>query len=321
MGERFWFLVLRGAGLWQGRHVRRGRRVLLVLLGCAVVAVIIAVAWPREREPVYQGKKLSEWMALYSTSRPASPAQLEAAAAVRQIGTNALPHLLRWIVRENPAWREKAVDWGERILRPVSKSLSFKLSMRPRYASSPNHAAVTAMLGFKILGQEAKSAVPELARIVNGGRRQPAANAMQALAYIGQDGFPVLLTVVTNTTRSDRIHAVSAIASLSTNVPGVIPALVDCMRDSDWRISRVAGMQLSQERWAADLAVPILIRDLQSTNRCLTSLISLERYGELARPAVPVLIELLNHTSLTVREVTTNALRVIAPEVFWNQEK
>jgi hypothetical protein len=42
--------------------VKRERRIFLVLLACGVVAVVVALVWPREREPEYQGTKLSEWL-------------------------------------------------------------------------------------------------------------------------------------------------------------------------------------------------------------------------------------------------------------------
>jgi len=76
----------------------RMRRVylgLLLLAVAGVVGLIVAGAF-REREPEYQGKKLSEWVILHDDgSRAQSPQSQEAGSAIRRIGTRALPYLLR----------------------------------------------------------------------------------------------------------------------------------------------------------------------------------------------------------------------------------
>src|SRR2546423_4143418 len=88
-------------------------------ISAAAVVMVIAVAaiafWPGEKEPEYQGKKLSEWLEIYRTNdvalrnamwEPWTAAKYgpkprvdrdAAAEAVRHIGTNALPWLLATI--------------------------------------------------------------------------------------------------------------------------------------------------------------------------------------------------------------------------------
>ena len=65
-----------------------------VLVGISVIAL-----WPEEREPEYSGKRLSEWLEPtlnYPAANENIRAQMEPAeAAVRHIGTNALPYILR----------------------------------------------------------------------------------------------------------------------------------------------------------------------------------------------------------------------------------
>src|SRR5678816_2434558 len=71
-----------------------------------VVVVLVAVAvWPGPKEPEYQGKKLSEWLEMHN-DRPAKSTE-----AVRAIGTNAIPFLVRWIGTECPAWKRKIADF------------------------------------------------------------------------------------------------------------------------------------------------------------------------------------------------------------------
>src|SRR5579863_6231082 len=79
-----------------------GKRQRIVLTGLLVV-VLGGFSWLvlRQREPVYQGKSLSVWLAQYSTNR--WPLDKQAGAAIRHMGTNATPILLKRLgTRENP---------------------------------------------------------------------------------------------------------------------------------------------------------------------------------------------------------------------------
>jgi hypothetical protein len=81
---------------WHAFGMTVRRRVIAVLLGCALVAVCVALLWPRwPKEPEYQGKKLSEWIALANpvAGRGLVGSQTEANLAIRQIGSNGLPFL------------------------------------------------------------------------------------------------------------------------------------------------------------------------------------------------------------------------------------
>jgi hypothetical protein len=149
--------------------VKRGWRVFLVLLGCVVVAAVAALMWPKEREPEYQGKKLSEWLELATleAGHPVDPARLGASPAgeaVRQIGTNGLPYLLKAISYEPSAARERAVTLGAE-LSPV---LRRGLHVDPGAPWSRERRAEAAESGFLVLGPAASPAVLELARLADG---------------------------------------------------------------------------------------------------------------------------------------------------------
>jgi len=104
----FWFAI------WESHCMKGRRRILLILAACAVVALLAAVFWPKEREPVYQGKKLSEWLARYCVSTDSQVPDRKAEEAILGIGTNALPVLVKWIAREPPDWKKGLVDELER---------------------------------------------------------------------------------------------------------------------------------------------------------------------------------------------------------------
>jgi hypothetical protein len=69
----------------------------LVIVAFLVGAAMTAAFVRRDREPSYSGHSLSEWLhaARPGYINPAAP-PAEATAAVRRIGTSALPALLKW---------------------------------------------------------------------------------------------------------------------------------------------------------------------------------------------------------------------------------
>jgi hypothetical protein len=171
----------------------------LVIAAAVVAAAVIAAAfWPREKEPVYQGKKLSEWLDRYYRNSGITsnydPAKLsEAQDAVRSMGTNAVPLLLKWMRYESPAWRKKALSAFSRRNWPLGKTLVWLVQ------GSRERRAVACNMAFACLGDAAAPAVPELTRVAN----DPSAGytsraALYCLRLVGRAGIPSLMGVITN---------------------------------------------------------------------------------------------------------------------------
>src|ERR1041385_2280437 len=79
------------------RFLVKRRSVLLPLAAIFIGAIAIISLRPGEREPEYQGKKLSEWLLAYHHPwESVDPSSTRAAEAVRTIGTNAVPCLVKW---------------------------------------------------------------------------------------------------------------------------------------------------------------------------------------------------------------------------------
>src|SRR4051794_39911375 len=85
MGKRRFFRMLMGG---------------VVLVGM-FVAVALVVRSSQSKEPEYEGKKLSEWV--LDLNAGSSPSK----NAIREIGTNALPYLLKWMRYDPPPWKPK----------------------------------------------------------------------------------------------------------------------------------------------------------------------------------------------------------------------
>src|SRR5580765_5003210 len=89
------------------------RRFFLLLIAGGVLVVVAAVVFSRPREPEYGGKKLSEWVARQAPSYWAKQPidivsnRVVAVRAIRMIGTNAIPYLLKWMRYETPTRKTK----------------------------------------------------------------------------------------------------------------------------------------------------------------------------------------------------------------------
>src|SRR5437868_6767664 len=101
------------------RHFRTGFALLLV-------AVVGMIAWLTlgQREPVYQGKDLNEWLHCYDGGLdPALRKDVD--EAVQRMGTNAIPVLLRRIRTTDSALREDlfALARMQRVLKVANFSV------------------------------------------------------------------------------------------------------------------------------------------------------------------------------------------------------
>jgi len=47
-----------------------GMAYFVILMACAIAGGVVVAVWPREREPVYQGKKLSQWVRYNCVQEP-----------------------------------------------------------------------------------------------------------------------------------------------------------------------------------------------------------------------------------------------------------
>jgi HEAT repeat protein len=281
-------------------------RAILLLVACGLLAVTGAVMLGHDSEPSYQGRCLSEWVErcyeLQTTEE-----QQAAAQAIRKIGTNALPYLLRWMAYEPPPWR---VKWVNEVPPPLHTYLArplLRASMTPR--------------AFEILGSEARAAIPSLAQLVNEPRTNLVPHyAANALARIGRDALPSLLAALTNQQATTRAVVAPEIRYLGTNARSAIPALISLLQDTDLAVAWGAAYSLRELGLEPALVVPALtnsLRDPRPKLRC-SAAISLRSFSHDALPAVPALLQALSDPDPTVWRAASNALFAIAPQALTN---
>jgi len=173
--------------------VMRGR-VLLLVFGCIVVVCAAALLWPAEPEPQYQGKRLSSW--LLDNGPFPSGHQEGAGEAIVQMGTNALPFLLKWLSYQPPAWRDKAANAYDKVPLPVRSQ-----AIRDWVAAGrAQQLSESSLWAFQLLGAKAAPAVPELTRMLEDPKKSPlAGRVMYCLGGIGEparSALPVIQSFV-----------------------------------------------------------------------------------------------------------------------------
>ena len=125
------------------------RRRILLLAAVGVVAALFFL-WPRgPEEPVYQGKTLTQWTEEADAATRDHPAP-EARVALRAIGTNAIPFLLKEFTRPISGWRKRFNEWAYQ--HPAVK-IQFR---------DDQEQIRIAAVGLSFLGSNAAPAMPVL---------------------------------------------------------------------------------------------------------------------------------------------------------------
>jgi hypothetical protein len=311
----------------------KGRAVMALAVAAAAVAIIMATAL--SGEPEYKGKRLSQWLQIYSDNYNAElfdgiearNAKLEAREAVLQIGTKAIPWLTKWIGVENrPPIRDQlsAIRWA-----PANRALGRFW----RYMDRIGEKASYAPLGFEILGDRAKGAVPGLTRLLvstnptNQYPRPMIPRPAEALGWIGKEGLPALANYVADPSNGrDRAAVVGFLSYVSdrlgTNANFLAPVLVSGLQETNTYMAIPCAVALRRLRVDPETVAPALIKTLSSDDRGLVMNVisALKEKGQQAESAVPALMELVNGPDGSIGKAAGAAVRVIAPERLEKRE-
>ena len=240
--------------------MRKGRRIFLLLIVAASGVLVWALLSGHGLEPVYKGKPLSYWLAAYDAmnylavpTNDSSPPTWQAAnEAIRQMGTNAIPGLLRRLEQHDSRFKLRVMGWSRN-----SKVFS-------RYYNSLDQDT-KAYNAFVELGPAASNAVPGLLRIVD---RDHSAFAQQAvpgiLGHIGPaaaSAVPVLLQRgITHTNAIVRNNSIYALRSIFPDPKLVVPEFIKCLDDPDPLVRAQAARGLGDYNEDAKAAFPRLVK-------------------------------------------------------------
>ena len=234
-----------------------------IKMGFAVVLLGIAgmIAWQisRGREPVYQGKPLSRWLAGYITHGSVIEVfpEIETDEAVRRMGASALPSLLRRL-RARDSQFNHALWWFSDRQRWIQ--------IRPLPAYYTTRQAATA---FRALGGAASNAVPELIRTyrdnIGPDSQGACVEAMGGIGPAAAAAIPDLMSAAIQSNNRLRVVAVLALGHIHARPELVLPLLLRSLEDSNVQVRRGAAVALAEFGAGAFPVVPRL-RDLVLTN-------------------------------------------------------
>src|SRR3954463_11693946 len=172
----------------------RRPNIIIGILAVVVCGVLLAVAfWPEKEmpEPVYKGRKLSEWVIIRVGINRGNLG--EKIQAIKAIGTNGIPFYQEWI-RYDPGLLNlgyhKLAQQGRRFLR-----------LRSFPQDERSTRAVGALTALAVLGEEAEAAIPQLVScvtegiVVDSSQRSKASFAMQILTEMGNSGILAYLAL------------------------------------------------------------------------------------------------------------------------------
>jgi len=202
------------------------------------------------RRPVYHGKTLTLWLQTYTSANRGAPEWKEADEAVRHIGTNALPVLLRLI-----SAKDSALEL--RLVALARKQRLIKIHFVP--AAQRN---IQASRAFIVLGDTAKGAVPALVKMFDEGLSADSLSAIEdSLTWIGpaaRPALPVLLRTATNSNSRVRANALWALGEIHAEPRVCVPALIHGLNDPDNWVRLSAAHALGMFGTNAQPAIPAL---------------------------------------------------------------
>lgn len=220
------------------------------------VTTIVFIAFRRSAEPSYQGQPLSRWLEQVDSNRASATSSEQAKAAIRHIGTKALPTLIRMVQARDSALKQAVLKWS-------AKQTLIKFDFTP--AGTRRNQA---QRGYEILGPEARTQVPALGQILTNdglaGVRQCAASALGWIGPEAKSAAAALLITAKDQDTFVRNNSLWALSRIQADPGLVLPGLIKGLDDS-FKVAREnAAIGLAQYGPLATSAVPALVRTMKS---------------------------------------------------------
>ena len=278
---------------------------------CGLIILCASFSIAADQEPSYNGRLLSQWLGDMSAMQlgAGTTGQEPHAEAIRAMGTNAIPTLLRWISYEGS---------------PSEQSNGIGTTMSPfavgrNHTLSPDERARLTEYAFGYLGAVARPGIPELTRLARTSSDSWRAKRCAAsLANIGPEAIPSLLSLATNGPPWTRYWALSMVECFARHPAGVqtVPVLIKCLDDRKTHYPVAGAAQGVLIALGPAVTVTALTNALQSPSaetRLLAFGCLLEWQNEaptnVPPTLVPVLRAAMRDPDSQVRSTATHILR------------
>jgi hypothetical protein len=204
----------------------------IFVLAAIPLLLLAALILGQTSQPIYQGDTLAEWLDDYE----AYPTHDRSYQAIRAIGTNALPSLLRWTAHEPSDLSCQLNEWVSNLPPTISEARLVRhlaiLDRRPGFVPR----------GFELLGYDALRAVPELDRLMHApDAPRDGYQAATALAWIGPAGLRPLMAAAGDPKAGCRVSAITALGYMvRTDARPALPLLRSLLTNADENIRTAA---------------------------------------------------------------------------------
>jgi DnaJ-domain-containing protein 1 len=260
------------------------------------------VAWEllRPREPVYQGKRLSQWLDEYNRAGHVDGdwSKMEPiSTAIRAMGTNSLPFLLARIKHTEPSLEKKFFEM-------IAKQRWVKL---PLYGE--DIYAMPSVMALNVIGSNAAPLCPELLKVA--GDPRSCAHGMMALFAIGPAAIPTLSKICQSKVPFLRAQAIITISELNAAI-----LLVDPKRDVAISWAKAPGSGRSLFEFGMVISpegFQEMIKLLEDTDPTVRRA-SVEVFSGYGEEAVKPLVKALKDSDETVRNLAAEILKKDHPE-------
>jgi HEAT repeat protein len=255
--------------------------------------VLLTLAWfvSRLREPSYQGRTLTEWLKADTHFYPGSDS--EADRAIHHIGSNAIPTLVIYAAVKDSPMKIRILKWNNNLAR-------FRLPISSQFEKQE-----LAETGFTVLGPDAKSAVPELIRLLrddDGGVRSTAASCLGSIGPAAELAVPDLIKVWQSALSAGHFNpdAAYALGEIGPSAQAAIPSLKAGLTNNSL-FCRVVSQAALINIHAISIS-PVIEQLKDTTNAHWGEAVAVaSRCGTNAIPAVPLFISFLNCTNENVQ--------------------
>jgi len=305
---------------------RRSIAIACILMALSFVAVFIKL---RLRDPVYEGRRLSEWVALggfnggglvlHGSEMPPdprignAPSDPQAMQAISKLGPQAFPLLVGMLGGQ---------EWFfERPLRTLAIKYPFLTKfLRPYNLVFARQ--VGAVGAFSLLGSRGTPALPDILPMLRDPDRAMA--AMYAVMYINPSREEDVLSL-TNVLRIQKgppsspapvLHttALLILGKFGSRAAGAVPVLTGCLTSTNEMIQGAAAVALARIEAPSEKVISLMIANLptspptrlrpgniayaaqfETRNTARMTVWALGHSGAHARGALPILSRLQDH--------------------------
>ena len=164
------------------------RRNIIIAIAALALVGLLAALFSGKPEPVYQGKRLTEWVL-----DPKSPYYLmpPAREAVQAADTNGIPFYLAWLKYKPGVLK----TFQRQVVLRCNRWFGFRWSTVDPMLRGPSGA----QLAFEVLGERGAAASPVLVTCVDRGTNyETFMPPLRCLGSIGRPAIPALIELTTN---------------------------------------------------------------------------------------------------------------------------